>query len=1145
MSSPAIGADGTIYVASSGGSSVGGIPYTSLIAVNPAGSVKWIFPLVEASSGYTEFSSPTIGPDGTIYVGSFDSAASYLFAVTAQGALKWDLLLDSNVLGSPLVAPDGTIYVGTQDSIYAITDSGSTATVNWDLSGVGTESSPTLAPGTGTIGVPATIYVGSLNGNLYAITDEGSSGVVGWTYQTGNLITFSSPSVGTDGSVYIGSGDNLYAVNPSTGTLVWSFTTGNLVYDTAAVGSGGTVYFGSQDDNLYAVNPTTGAQIWAFDAQASLGYSSPAIDSNGVIYVGTYCDTLYAVSPGGTEDWAFQGGISCPTFASPAISSTGTIYIGGADDNGYLFAINTYTVTFQQTGVPTSPTPVLWGVTVDGTPYTGYGSSIVVQGVRGTVSYTYESPVSGAAGTRYVCSTGCSGTVSGATTVLGTYQTQYQLTVSVCNVTSDYLNVMPDLCSPATAFGLSDSWLSPPGSDCTPASPTSTISCWYASTATAMITAATTINPITPASPGNGGGFLFSQWSGASSGTTSAISLSMNSPKTVTATYFSYVNFDNYNWIVFTNPMHGPGPSPPSFTFQPGYEGTNPWCSGAENVKVNGQGQLVLSLSYDQTIGAWCSSEVYLANSPGEYGTYTFQVATPPDQMDYNVVGGMFLYNTVSQDELTVEYSQLHFNQMMNAPPNNNQGTGTPCSPPPAGVACNAQFTVQPLFSCAVLTCPSASAFNIGPQSGPTTDFLTIEPSSSTTTNGAVIYGTFNGPDSAPTGGSGIQAWEYTGTDIPSPTNMQVFLNLWLDAIAPAGTPPCQTPMDCQMVISQFTFNPLVTQPVSGTLSASDCNSNGETWSSSSNTCLIPPWVDWEVQSGSTLSIPASSSIDLYGVITGDGTIVNKAAIINEVGSSDTAGGGRIINYGSITNDGTIVTDSDGTITNEPGGIITNEGTINNAGTIDNAGTIRNLGSIINTGTITNTGTISGSGSLAGNPLSCPDVPINGGANLKGAVLEYCNLKGYDLAGDNLQGANMQFTNLQNTNLKGGNLQDADLANSLAQGANFGGANLQSANLQGIVLAGANLQGANLQTANLPGANLRGADLQGANLQAANLAGATLTGLSTSQETNFNGANMQQAILTGAACGSPNYITATGANLQQVVNVPASCKPPL
>jgi len=67
---------------------------------------------------------------------------------------------------------------------------------------------------------------------------------------------YSSPAIGTDGTVYIGSDDaKLYALNPD-GTLKWTYTTGGSIgYSSPAIGEDGTVYVGSQDTKLYAIRP--------------------------------------------------------------------------------------------------------------------------------------------------------------------------------------------------------------------------------------------------------------------------------------------------------------------------------------------------------------------------------------------------------------------------------------------------------------------------------------------------------------------------------------------------------------------------------------------------------------------------------------------------------------------------------------------------------------------------------------------------------------------------------------------------------------------------------------------------------------------------------------------------------------------------
>jgi len=64
-------------------------------------------------------SSPAIGADCTIYVGSWDK---HLYALDGKtGWKKWSFKTDGHVDSSPAIGQDGTIYVGCIDnSVYAI-----------------------------------------------------------------------------------------------------------------------------------------------------------------------------------------------------------------------------------------------------------------------------------------------------------------------------------------------------------------------------------------------------------------------------------------------------------------------------------------------------------------------------------------------------------------------------------------------------------------------------------------------------------------------------------------------------------------------------------------------------------------------------------------------------------------------------------------------------------------------------------------------------------------------------------------------------------------------------------------------------------------------------------------------------------------
>jgi len=74
-----------------------------------------------------------------------------------------------------------------------------------------------------------------------------------WEFETGSFV-FSSPAIGSDGTVYVGAYDNkLYAINGKSGVKLWEFETGGWVTSSPAIGSDGTVYVGSNDNKIYAI----------------------------------------------------------------------------------------------------------------------------------------------------------------------------------------------------------------------------------------------------------------------------------------------------------------------------------------------------------------------------------------------------------------------------------------------------------------------------------------------------------------------------------------------------------------------------------------------------------------------------------------------------------------------------------------------------------------------------------------------------------------------------------------------------------------------------------------------------------------------------------------------------------------------------
>jgi len=140
-----------------------------------------------------------------------------------------------------------------------------------------------------------------------------------------------SPTV-SDGVVYFGGGNKLYALDAQSGRKRWDFQTSGQIFSCPAV-SDGVVYFGCNDGFLYAVDSTSGQEKWDFQTDDEVT-SSPVV-SDGVVYFGSWDTYLYALdTQTGQEKWKFKTGDE--VHSSPAISA-GVVYFGSND--GYLYAV--------------------------------------------------------------------------------------------------------------------------------------------------------------------------------------------------------------------------------------------------------------------------------------------------------------------------------------------------------------------------------------------------------------------------------------------------------------------------------------------------------------------------------------------------------------------------------------------------------------------------------------------------------------------------------------------------------------------------------------------------------------------------------------------------------------------------------------
>jgi outer membrane protein assembly factor BamB len=224
-SSPDIGADGTIYIGTLDG---------KLVAIASKGAAtKW-----SVATNDTSGSSPSLGQDGTIYVGSSDHK---LYAVGADGAPKWALDLGAEIKSSPAVGGDGTVYIGTVDGkLHAVAASG---TERW-----------AYATGGAITGTPAvyagSVYVGSEDRKLHAVSTI--DGAKRWTYET--LGAVATPVIGPDGTVYVGSADARFYAITKAGGLLFVVNVKGKVRSAPAIIAGPTLFL-TTDNGVVAIGP--------------------------------------------------------------------------------------------------------------------------------------------------------------------------------------------------------------------------------------------------------------------------------------------------------------------------------------------------------------------------------------------------------------------------------------------------------------------------------------------------------------------------------------------------------------------------------------------------------------------------------------------------------------------------------------------------------------------------------------------------------------------------------------------------------------------------------------------------------------------------------------------------------------------------
>ncbi|HCR89589.1 MAG TPA: hypothetical protein DIW50_03820 [Prolixibacteraceae bacterium] len=208
------------------------------------------------------------------------------------------------------------------------------------------------------------------------------------------------------------------------------------------------------------------------------------------------------------------------------------------------------------------------------------------------------------------------------------------------------------------------------------------------------------------------------------------------------------IRFSGYDWIVDSSnsTKHGPGP--------------NYFSDSEENVWVDQDGQLHLKITYRN--GHWYCSKVIMKKSYG-YNKYVFYVASRVDQLDKNVVGGLFTYMN-DQEEIDIEFSKWSIDGNKDS-----------------------QFAIQPTSHSG-----NKIRYNLNLEGNNSTHFFNWH-------KNKIEFASFQGHTLNPPADKIIEQWTYTGADIPPDSDERVKINLWLFR----GTAPSDN-KEVEMIIKGF-----------------------------------------------------------------------------------------------------------------------------------------------------------------------------------------------------------------------------------------------------------------------------------------------------------------------------------------------------
>jgi hypothetical protein len=345
--------------------------------------IAWIYEHPASSGNPFVEQPPSIGEDGTIYIGvrGSDNASRGLNAINPDGTHEWTFATGNGMSGTPAIDDSGHAYIniGTRGGRKGLAKVDLTANREvWFLNTVDFAyySSPVIAEN-------GNVLFGAYDTRVRSVTPAGT---VDWAYYN-NRIPFCSPAVDDAGTIYFAGGsaggwpdggfatalnpdgsvkwtrplpDSIYGARfgPNVldngnivfrglwgslstfdprGNLLWEINLGGVNSDqTGALSLDGSILYvksGSSDQaGLYAIDVTDGSTVWSHTYGGRTLLDAPMVGADGTIYTSGPDGSVMAFDPAGSVLWTVDIAPSIPNLTDPwsswpIIGAPDTLYV--------------------------------------------------------------------------------------------------------------------------------------------------------------------------------------------------------------------------------------------------------------------------------------------------------------------------------------------------------------------------------------------------------------------------------------------------------------------------------------------------------------------------------------------------------------------------------------------------------------------------------------------------------------------------------------------------------------------------------------------------------------------------------------------------------------------------------------------------